>query len=197
VLIYLFLQRFGENRYQVTLYYQQGITDPLTDCGSLLQPHQIQQMPTTDLKSAAFEIDQLNGQITVVSFLDQKCPRHQPVLDEVARVCNKYRDDQRVKGITLALHDQPNPALYQQRAAAYNLRSDNWNVLNWDSSTNSVVNCAFNLPVDCTTSLTLVLVDGSRQIRGYYQADDIEEVDRLITEIEILLVNGEDKSNRK
>jgi len=195
VLIYLFLQSFGENRYQVTLYYPQGIEAPLSGCHDGNQPHQISQLPGKNWQNDAVKSEDLRDQLTVISFLNPACESHKPVLDEVARVCNNYRDDQRVKGITLAVNPKVDNNLYQQRSAAYNLRVDNWDLISWDSTTKQVVNCALNLPHDCTTSTTLVLVDGKRQIRGYYLAEDKEEVDRLITEIEILLVNGEDRSN--
>ncbi len=195
VIIYLFLQSFGENRYQVTLYYQQGIEEPLASCQNTSQPHQVNHLPGKNWQNTKLAPNHLDDQLTVISLLNPACEDHLPVLDEVARVSNNYRDDQRVQGLTLAVNAKIDVSEYQQRSAAYNLRADNWDLILWDSTTQEVVNCSLNLPDDCATSTTLVLVDGKRQIRGYYLAQDKEEVDRLITEIEILLVNGEDKSN--
>ena len=49
------------------------------------------------------------------------------------------------------------------------------------------MSCGFNLSLDCSSTEQAVLVDQNAQIRGYYRVGDTEELDRLVTEITILL----------
>ncbi len=48
-------------------------------------------------------------------------------------------------------------------------------------------------PVDFIHSQRFVLVDKEKRIRGYYDGTDKKDVDRLITEIGVLLINNKER----
>ena len=91
---------------------------------------------------------------------------------------NKYQDETRIGILSLNVADSFDST---QLSGYRNLKV---------ISTNSVFRDYFvkcNLIMNDPSPYTLVLVDGERRIRGYFDAVQLEEIDRLNTELYILL----------
>ncbi len=190
VVLYLFLRNFGENQYQVAIIYEEGITDPLEGCPAT-HDAQLSDFSFIDAEQAKGSFSEQTGRIYVFSFMQKGCDPQGKVLNEVARVANDFRDDLRVGVISMQVDTSHAVESWLELKSTYSLRSDNWNL--WQvPDAPSIVRCGFNLDIEnCEAAQQLVLLDGLLRIRGVYQAGDLEEVDRLITELEILLLNEE------
>lgn len=192
--LYLFLQSFGENQYSVPVIYQGGIQNPLEGCPAT-EDASLPDFPYTDSEQHVGSFSDHKGRLYVVSFLQSSCDPEDRILNEVARVANSYRDDQRVGAISLLLSDSYPLERWKTVRDNYGLSGDQWNLWRVEAPL-SLVRCAFNLETEnCNAAQQLILLDGQLRVRGIYQALDLEEVDRLITEMEILLLNNEDESN--
>ncbi len=189
--LYLFLRNFGENQYKVPIIYEDGITDPLDGCPATYDA-QLSDFSFTDAAQAQGNFSEHTGRIYVFSFVQNGCDSQGKVLNEVARVANDYRDDLRVGVVSLQLDESYAAGSWLELRNTYGLRADNWDL--WQvTDAPSIVRCGFNLEIEnCEAAQQLVLLDGLLRIRGVYQAGDLEDVDRLITELEILLLNEED-----
>lgn len=191
--LYLFLQRYGENQYQVPVFYQSGIEDPQPQCDHEPGEHSVNGFSLTSVTQRNLGPESLSGRLTVFSFFQEDCDPQNLILDEIARICNDYRDNPRVAAVSLMLDSLYQISHWERITATYGLRPDNWELLPFQEQTHQLISCGLNLPVaPCLAAGQLVLVDGRLKIRGYYNATDPKDVDRLIVEMEILLRNDED-----
>jgi protein SCO1/2 len=183
VFFYLFLQKFGENEYKIPVYYQQG-TNPLPGCNESAKPHIISPYFLED-PCREWNCSFIKNKLAVFSFSKAGCSTK--ALNEVARVCNVYRDQPLFHSVTLAVDGSITKDLVNQQSELYSLPANVWSWWIYDSSVETLVKCGFNLDLDCSLVSQVILVDQEKQIRGYYNADDPEEMDRLVTEFEILI----------
>ena len=192
VALYLFLQQFGENEYNIPIFYESGIKTPLPNCPETENsPHTIGNFSLLEVGGTSWSTRDLQGVISVISFAKKNCDFH--ALMETARISNKYRSQPAVKAVTLSLYTGTSDSLWTNLRQSYQLSSENWSWLSYHGSTDSLLRCGLNLPdTGCEVVDQLVLLDNKLRIRGYYSASDPKEVDRLVTEIEILLINRED-----
>ncbi|MFP4089720.1 MAG: SCO family protein [Cyclobacteriaceae bacterium] len=184
VFIWLFLKNFGQNQYEVPVYYTQGI-DSLAYCESDTGVHQVPEFSLTSL--AGEDIDQqfLDNQLTVTYILPEVCDEDcQLVMEEMARLQDVFSDEENFKMLTIGR----DPASLKQMAERYNRRTDKWFFLYGSrDSLQELSSCGFVLSREESAKVTLVLTDEFRRIRGYYEGNSPEEADRLILEMKILL----------
>jgi len=188
VALYIFLQEFGDNNYQVPIFYQDGITNPLNkDCNLMEGEHMVSNFVVT-----SSNLDKILNQksILVVAFAQASCDEN--VLPELARVCNQFKQREDFNALTLAVDSTASDESQLQLTKSYAIPEQKWS---WSSFSNieNLVNCGFNLEVTCNLSNQLVLIDKQSRIRGYYLVQDPEELDRLITEVNILFREYADK----
>lgn len=160
VSVYVFLQAFGENKFTIPIYHEEGITDIVTGCNQNLGQH---------IVPAFVENDSISTQnlIGIVIYNIGDVDKAQ----ELDKSNNLLMLDEKL--------DVWNNVVYQDLT----------------SKTDELVkfaNCGLvlrNIEVvgDYIKNDTLVLVDNQRRIRGYYSVLDRVEVDRLITEVNVLL----------
>ena len=128
--------------------------------------------------------------LLVVGFAQSNCEAN--VLAALARVCNQFKQREDFSALTIAGDSLASRESQQQLKQSYLIPDGIWTWHNYRNITD-LINCGFNLEIDCGLSQQLVLLDKNSQIRGYYQVDDSEELDRLITEINILFLEYSDK----
>lgn len=178
VFIYVFLELFGSNQFTVPSYYQEEIPDKYSECSGVRAPYGV-----------SFSGDSLidyhsRGKIILVNPVVDECFDCPPNLNEIKRVLNKHND---IKVVSF----------YE---TVYTSITDDLGLpKGWDLVGLSQVDlielmrCKLLLDMPQTTTLEelskinrLVLIDPQGKIRGYYEKEDREEIDRLIVELSIL-----------
>ena len=160
ILVVLFLQLFGENRFEVPVYHQEFPPD-YCGCENIEIPY---SLPTAY---------RLQDSLQVVMF-------HEGIIKEALSLqCTRISD--KIDGKNVAFkrfgrNSRPHPGIQSTTVSGEDYSLTRMCVYHLDEGMNTV------------------LVDGSGKIRGYYDINEREEVDRLSVEIDILLENGENKS---
>lgn len=158
-LIYLSLRGFGENKFEIPVYYQTGM--PFDGCLTKgEEPHLFQFEPYELQSTQLFYLPQW---VNDDSFY-QQCARikekHPNVVFTAIADTSNYKNLERVLLISDEAH------LYE------------------------IVNCGLVLgqEVEISTPIfnQLVLVDINKQIRGYFNGNELEDMDRLDMELDIL-----------
>lgn len=187
VFLWLFLKFFGQNRYEVPVYYQEGLH--ITGCHSESKEHTI---PAFTLQQAHVEQtiseSNLDNKITAVFFFSYPCSAAcKEVIEELARVQDAF-EEQEIVQILAIDKSSSNPPELRELSKTFQSNSDRWKFLTGEKATiETLVQCGFVLKEQKELNYPIVLIDGKRRIRGYYAGTDSEEVDRLILEIKILL----------
>lgn len=201
VLIYLFLQGFGANQFDIPVYYEEGVYSSNSDCNFSEGQHSIPNFSLVNQDKDDITDAALEGKITVVDFFFTSCPDICPIMSsELSRVASAFKREGSVKIMSFSVdptHDTPE--VLKSYAEDYEAEAEQWQFVTGDKkSIYTLARCGFILPVqdgdggkgDFIHSEKLVLVDESKRIRGYYDGTDRADVDRLITEIGILLANS-------
>jgi protein SCO1/2 len=163
VLVYLFLKSFGENRFNLPIYYSEA---PETEfCDEMTFPH----------RAEVDAIDFSEGQATLIFF---SANIQSDDIQELFRVAAKYNQVQLV-----LLSDQ------QLTGDGFLLvgleRSQYLHVADCELIMNGELDAALPL------NEKAVLVDSNGQIRGYYQTTELDDLDRLEVELDILLMEND------
>jgi len=180
VLTYIFLRVFGENSYAIPVYYNQQ-TDSLNirGCSSFQVPH------TIDFKDilALSGIEVKSGNPVLINIVLDECLGCPPGLNELKRVLNKYPQIQAINIysdlVTNRVVTESTEGMISQSVILLDLIQ--------------IMRCQLLLDVPLKSSVDilkknnrLVLLDDSGRIRGYYNQNNRQEIDRLIMEISIL-----------
>jgi len=188
VALYLFLQGFGENKYTVPVYYEDGISDPNTACTDHQRPHLVDRFLKESPSLSRNDYD-IQENLVVFCFVKMDCSDRQ--LEELARVSNQFREESKFHAVTVSMDIDASEQQHQVSKGLYGLTSEVWSWWGFHNTVPALIQCGFNLALDCTTAEQLVLMDSKFQIRGYYRATDFQEIDRLVTEIQLLLMEME------
>lgn len=160
VLTYLFLKSFGDNRYQLPVYY--GAGQAVANCEDLPFPHL--------LNWQLFSIQAANANI----FYFPKEVSDPDFYRQLERVTSKF------EGVEVF-------AVMKDNITA---KIGKGIVIDDDTDFLNIINCQLMLGegINVITPPThkLVLVDRDGQIRGYYLGSDFEDMDRLDMELKIL-----------
>ena len=191
VALYLFLQGFGENQYTIPIFYENGVEHPLPGCGN----HNGLHFADTYISKTACDLWRCKAsekKLKLFSFALEDCPTNQ--MEEFARVSNIFRDQDMLQSVTLSLSPEvESAAIYDQMHLYGELPMWSWWSFHPDAK--EFVRCGLRLEVDCTITEQLVLLDSQYRVRGYYQIANTQDLDRLVTEIQILLIEQENKGN--
>ncbi|GLU55003.1 SCO family protein [Dyadobacter frigoris] len=198
-LVFTFLKFFATNHYDLQYYF------PITDSAGKIVVNKgdtlFYKVPVIHLKTTSGQVvseEFGKGQVTVVGYLPEHCLNTcEIVLGQVERVFALRETIPYLNLITLADKWTGIKESYPQE-----LNTKGWKVLTgseeevkriWDSELKLLT----EIPGSKTNSLEtkLVLIDAEGHIRGYYNASDSEETNRLMAEIKIL--DYEKKENYK
>lgn len=170
-LVFVFLKQFGENQYDIPVFHRYGMNDS-GKCDRL------------DLHgSEAFAVGL--GNIVVFSFLTNEPTENSDVkLNNLSRIVN-YFNSQEI--VVLSVSSGEDSVLSPTLLTGS--RSGNWKYVKAVSGLDYILECGLALPNDDASLDKFVLMDKENRIRGYYDAYDTEDVDRLMVELRILLDN--------
>ncbi|UXX79922.1 hypothetical protein N7E81_02230 [Reichenbachiella carrageenanivorans] len=174
VLIYLFLQSFGKNKFAIPVYYEQGVLAK-DGCPTLPngQPYHVDEAAVNQLLGIS--------QQQSVSVYEIGNTDTESLKNNLYTFLEKYKDKKEVQLLSIkALNDTIFTRTRYDAWQRYNLA---------DSNLMRLGRCILHLDLNSQLKADsgLVLVDQQQQIRGYYDPLELKEIDRLNTEIYILL----------
>lgn len=199
VLIFMFLKSFGNNTYDIPIFFEQGVDNPFKECPITdTTQHYIPKFTFINQKGASVGSEEMKGKITVVDFFFTSCPSICPVMSsEMERVNDMFRDEPKLQILSISIDPTyDTPEILQEYADKHNAKAGKWNFLTGDKSEiYQLAKCGFILPTldgmgvpdDFGHSDKFVLIDELGRIRGYYSGTNREEVDLLMLEAKILL----------
>ncbi|SEL68412.1 SCO family protein [Parapedobacter koreensis] len=202
--LYYLLEKKGENRYKTLPIYGEKV---LTGTSSRRMGKEIPDTlfhhipPFSLVNQQAKEIPVLanDSTVVVVNFFYSRCASFCAQMnDEMNRVAERFANNELVNFYTITvdtLYDTPE--VLREYAKGYQPETKKWHFLT--AGKDDVFHIARNgFLVDAVQDTTkaasfihsasLILVDSQRRIRGYYDASQKKEVDRLIDEVKLLLV---------
>lgn len=157
----MFLRFFGENKYDVPVQHPEGLN--IAGCDNLQAPHKIPGVDSLRLDHDNFQLIYINTTSTNKLHLNElrRTSENNPELE-----------------ILLFFTNEESAEL----TAEY--KSDNWHIFIINNEQLEELNrCGFGN----INNHSLILKDPERQVRGYYDIKEKEEVDRLEGEIQILI----------
>lgn len=197
VCIILFLHGFGKNRFEVPVYYSNAADMSSDLCVFAEGQHVIPAFNFTDQHNAQLSQSWLDNKITVVDFIFTNCPTIcKDMSTQMHRVQEAFRSDEELQLLSFTVDPERDTSeALKAYADRLGIKGKNWRFVTGDKELlYQTARCGFLLPVqagdgsdeDFIHSNKLVLVDAQRRIRGYYDGDTREDVDRLIQEIKII-----------
>lgn len=184
VAIYLFLQAFGENKFDIPVYHVEGVENPLDGCPKGSEAHVVPVFSASDSVSQSNFCEQKGHVLYQVRIMPHENDR--------VRINNIKSLMARLTPGSLDLVTVKVPEILSMT-----LSDDGQSVCSLESTASAVREfgrCQLQLGTkeegsEYLLNEHLVLVDSERRIRGYYNVMDLEEVDRLVIEMKILLKN--------
>ena len=205
VLAFLFLLRFGTNRYALPTYLPDRVDS--TQVGGEWRRdtvfHQIApfQLPASSGREVSSQ--ELGKGLYIAQFLNDDAASQQ-VARYMLRVQEKFRHEPRVKLVTFVLNsDVTNTAGLSMLAEKFGTIAGKWFFLTGPADTlTRLTQREFRLTADpkrlpgavYTANIPagrLLLIDNQRRVRGIYDGTDGREIDRLLTEITVQLYDYE------
>lgn len=171
VIIFVFLKSFGKNEFDVTPLFQDSV-ESSGDCASSFRYNTPYVIPDSVISRLSW---QENDSLAFVIF-DDAPPQHRRVItNQIERLLTEFPGQE----VSLMHHDEE---------SGMNKRSQIEGVTFVNVDRNqylTIRNCIFLLkPTDNS-----LLVDKKGRIRGHYNLANLEEADRLIMELKIILKN--------
>jgi protein SCO1/2 len=199
VLVFLLLKGFGTNHYDLKYYYPE-----MDDEGNAI----VQKEDTTFRKIADFHLTSQSGKpvsqkdlqnkVFVANFFFANCQGIcKKMTSQMTRVQEKFKNNPDVKLVSYTVDPaRDSVEALQEYASQYGADPDKWYFLTgpkkeiYDLAINSYL-----LPaqenndgtVDFVHSEKFLLVDKDKHVRGIYDGTSQKDVDRLLTEIDVLL----------
>lgn len=202
--LYYLLEKKGENRYaNLPIYGEKVLTGTFTSRMGKQIPdtlfHQIPPFKLTNQLGDEIDVLATDTILSVVNFFYTRCEALCTHMnDEMNRVAERFVKNELVRFYTLSVDTAfDSPDVLETYAAPYSPTAKKWEFLTaGQADIYDVARSGFLVDaVQDTTregafihSSSLILVDSHRRVRGYYDASQKREVDRLIDEIKLLLV---------
>lgn len=180
VAIYLFLQAFGENEFGIPIYFENGLEYNLDGC----QDKSDKPYLASHLAQINSEISSEDGKVALYD-LGAFAGGNQNVRNNLQAFFARYGDRDGLKYIAMNTDtmDISNPISIFSQA-----RIDRPSLLQYGRCILQV-DLKFDSVSETYSGSKLVLVDKERRIRGFYDPHELKEIDRLNTELDILLSN--------
>lgn len=203
VIAYYLLQEKGKNRYRpllifgpkqlaATFHKKRGkeirdtIYHTVRDFQLRNQYGELVSFPPNDVK------------LTVIAFFYTRCERNCSQINKhMAEIQRIYQKNKLIQLFSITVDsDFDTPEVLQKYAKSYPVRYDKWQFLTGQQAAiDKIIREDFLLDMvrDTTQeanihhSPMLVLLDPKKRIRGYYDATEKEQVDRLVDEIRVLI----------
>ncbi|HTF81389.1 MAG TPA: SCO family protein [Cytophagales bacterium] len=202
IFLVILLHVFGKNKYNLRHYFPLEVKEKQVDGKTVSDTvfHKVPNYQLTDQEGKPFSQDQLAGKIYVADFFFTRCGGICPKMTkQLTRVQERFRDVAELKIVSITVDpENDTPEVLRKYAHEYKAKPGFWYFLTGEDSyiyrlakVDFMLNAMENNTSDeedFVHSDKLVLVDSERHIRGYYNGTDPAEVDRLMVEIDILLL---------
>ena len=205
VLAFLFLFRFGTNRYALPTYLPDRVDS--TQVGGGWQRdtvfHRIAPFQLHASSGRAVSSQELGKGLYIAQFYGD-AEVSSRVARQLLRVQEKFRREPRVRLVTFVMNANPHKAAsLTQLAEQYGTIAGKWFFLTGPADTLKYLALQeFRLTADpkrmpgavFTANIPagrLLLIDNQRRVRGIYDGTDGREIDRLLTEITVQLYDYE------
>lgn len=187
LLIYFFLRGFGENHYSVPVFYQKGISPDSTDCSYQTGLHLVDfsMLSSQTCHGSVSEI--VSDKLSIIYlFNDHEGKNTESEKLKFQRLCDLIEDYPGVQIITLseAGGSREIPGLDDYPCHDIKLSASRDELIHFLKCELILLDAIQNGEI---RSSRIVLIDDKRRIRGYYEKNDFEEIDRLMLEIKIIL----------
>lgn len=198
VLGFLFLKTFGTNRYALPTYLPDRVDSTQVE-GKWQRDtvfHRLRTFPFSSQSGRPFARQDLANGLYVASFFYTTCVGACPLVSEqLTRVQERFRQEPRVKLVSYTVDPgQDSTALLGGYAERYGAIAGKWFFLTGNKEDlHQLITQEYRLPAPTgvapglTHSQNLYLVDRNNQVRGIYDGTKRKDVDRLMTEISVLL----------
>ncbi len=201
--IFIFLHVFGENKYEIGVLdvNELAVYNPkVANCLQNVEEgvHRIPAFSLTSQDERTVRRDDFAGKILVSDFFFTTCPSIcKQMTTELVRVQEFFSKEPSVHLLSFSVdptHDTPE--VLRDYASLYGADTKRWTFLTGNTEDiYELARCGYflvakpneELANDFIHSDKIVLTDKENRIRGYYSGTDREDVDRLITEIQVLL----------
>lgn len=199
VLIFTFLRGFGENKYDLPIYFQNGVDNPFHECPTYDSgQHFIPDFSFINQVGESIGRKEMEDKVTIVDFFFTSCPSICPVMSsEMERVQDMFRDEPNVQIMSISIDPEfDTPQILKEYADEHGATSSKWHFLSGPKlETYQLARCGFVLPTidgngvadDFVHSDKFILIDDQGRIRGYYSGTNREDVDLLMLETKVLL----------
>ena len=205
VLAFLFLFRFGSNRYALPTYLPDRVDS--TQVGGEWQRdtvfHQIAPFQMSSSNGRGVSSRELGQGLYIAQFFAADVASVR-VARQLLRVQEKFRHEPRVRLVTFVLNGDPNQTISLTKLTEqYGAIAGKWFFLTGAADTlKKLTQQEFRLAADpkrlpgavYTANIPagrLLLVDNQRRVRGIYDGTDGREIDRLLTEVTVQLYDYE------
>ncbi|MXV49392.1 redoxin domain-containing protein [Pedobacter sp. HMF7647] len=200
---YYLLTEKGKNRYRPLSYFGPKKVAPTFHKvrGKLVSDtiyHQVREFQLTNQAGNQLKFAADTSKITVVNFFYTRCPSFcRNMNQQLKRVVDTYSRNHLLTFLSISVDpDYDSPAVLKKYADSYQAKAGKWDFVTGDKSLiYSLAKDDFLLDAvkDTLTenniihSPMLVLIDPKRRIRGYYDSNLPEQVDKLTDEIKVLI----------
>lgn len=197
VFLFQYFKFFGKNHYKLPVFF--ATDSVLNDKGqyTITEAHEIPDFSFKNQDGIETKGKEAKGKILVVDFFFSRCPGICPQMtNQLIRVQEKFKEDPQFQILSFTVDPEYDTvAVLKSYAQRYGAIPEKWNFLTGTKdSIYTLAQKGFFItamedrerPLDFIHSEKLVLIDKEGRIRGYYNGTDSEEVDRLITEIQVL-----------
>jgi protein SCO1 len=191
VLIYVFLQLFGQNYYELPVYYEEGISNPPSACQ---EPYSAPvQVDLISLQDTTVFTEQ--NVITILAFVKGKCGDDcQIKFNQITRLLNFFMPQKdSLRAVVIVVGNDKEKIVNQ-----FDIQDNLYFVTLLENEWQEFSNCELLMPLSDQQEVEaihqVVLLDEYNRIRGYYNGLSLEEIDRLTTEIRLLLYEYQQKS---
>lgn len=200
VFVFLFLKLYGKNHYSIPVYFA---TDSMlvNDKYQITEAHTIPEFEFFNQDSVLFGSKNLKNKIYIADFFFTTCPGICPKMtSQLTRVQEAFAKFPDVNIVSFTVDPQKDSVVALKRyASEFRADSTKWNFLT--GSKEKLYTLAQKgffvsaledqaLP-EFIHSDKFILVDKAGRIRGYYNGTDRGDVDRLISEVQVLIYNYE------
>lgn len=198
VLAFVFLYTFGANRYALPTFLPDRVDSTLVE-GKWRRDtvfHRVADFQLASQSGRSILQKDLGDGLYIANFFYSTCPGACPQMNsQMARIQEKFRHEPRVKLVSYTVdsaHDSV--AVLGRYAEQFGAIAGKWFFLTGDKSAiYRLVTEEFRLPAPSGAapgivhSQNLYLVDRDKRVRGIYDGTKAKDVDRLMTEINVLL----------
>jgi protein SCO1 len=202
IFLVILLHVFGKNKYSLKTYFPTDVKTSVINGKNVFDTtfYKIQDFKLTDQDCHPFSQSKIDGNIYVVDFFFTTCGGICPKMtDQLVRVQEKFSEVKDLKLVSITVDPENDTCgVLKEYAKRKSAKPGFWFFLTGDADyiyklakVDFMLNAMENNTAeheDFVHSDKLVLVDKNRHIRGFYNCTDPEDVDRLMVEIDILLL---------